>query len=55
MLDINVMTDYGKIRRQFQIDNGEEKRIALLEELLQNGEISIKKNKSIFLCCGFYR
>lgn len=53
MLDINIMSDYGKIRRLFQIDNGEEKRLAILEELLQNGETMMKMTDQFSFSSGF--
>ncbi len=53
MLDINIMSDYGKIRRLFQIDNGEEKRLGILEELLQNGETMIKMTDQFSFSSGF--
>lgn len=42
MLDINVMSDYSKIRRQFQIGGQEQERISILEDLIQNGQIVMK-------------
>ena len=42
MLDVNVMSDYSKIRRLFKIGGQEEERISILEELLQNGQIMMK-------------
>ena len=53
MLDVNIMSDYGKIRRLFQIDNGEEKRLAILEELLQNGETMMKITDQFSFSSGF--
>jgi len=53
MLDINIMSDYGKIRRLFQIDNGEEKRLAILEELLQNGQTMMKMTDQFSFSSGF--
>ena len=53
MLDINIMSDYGKIRRLFQIDNGEEKRLAILEELLQNDETMMKMTDQFSFSSGF--
>ncbi|MFN0201820.1 MAG: AAA family ATPase [Bacteroidia bacterium] len=53
MLDINIMSDYGKIRRLFQIDNGEDKRLAILEELLQNGQTMMKMTDQFSFSYGF--
>jgi hypothetical protein len=42
MLDINVMSDYSKIRNLFKIGGQEQQRIAILEQLLQEGEVIMK-------------
>jgi hypothetical protein len=42
MLDINVMSDYSKIRNLFKIGGQEQQRIAILEKLLQEGEVIMK-------------
>lgn len=40
MLDVNIASDYGKIRRIFEINNQEEERVPLLLEIVENGKIS---------------
>jgi hypothetical protein len=42
MLDINVMSDYSKIRNLFKIGGQEKQRLAILEQLLQEGEVIMK-------------
>jgi hypothetical protein len=42
MLDINVMSDYSKIRSLFSIGQQEAERIAILEKLLQDNEVMMK-------------
>jgi hypothetical protein len=42
MLDINVMSDYSKIRNLFKIGGQEQQRIAILEQLLQESEVIMK-------------
>jgi hypothetical protein len=42
MLDINVMSDYSKIRKLFSIGEQEQERVAILQELLQEGEVIMK-------------
>jgi hypothetical protein len=42
MLDTNVMSDYSKIRNLFKIGGQEQQRIAILEQLLQEGEVIMK-------------
>jgi hypothetical protein len=42
MLDINVMSDYSKIRKLFSIGDQEQERVAILQELLQEGELIMK-------------
>jgi hypothetical protein len=42
MLDTNVMSDYSKIRNLFKIGGQEQQRIAILEKLLQDGEVIMK-------------
>ena len=39
MMDINIMSDYSKIRRQFMIGGRESENIAILEEFLQDGDV----------------
>ncbi|TAE47441.1 MAG: AAA family ATPase [Bacteroidetes bacterium] len=40
MLDTNIASDYGKIRRLFSVGGKEEERLGVLERLLGDGEIS---------------
>ncbi|TAE46988.1 MAG: AAA family ATPase, partial [Bacteroidetes bacterium] len=40
MLDTNIASDYGKIRKLFSVGGQENERIAVLEKLLEAGEIS---------------
>ena len=42
MLDINVMSDYSKIRNLFKIGGQEQQRFDILEQLLQEGEVIMK-------------
>lgn len=42
MLDDNIATDYGKIRAIFQIENKEAMHRKVLEDLVENGEVSAK-------------
>lgn len=40
LLDINIASDYGKIHRIFRIGNQEEQNLAVLNELITEGELT---------------
>jgi Predicted AAA-ATPase/PD-(D/E)XK nuclease superfamily len=40
MLDVNIASDYGKIQKLFSIQGKEEQYLYVLEELLENGEVT---------------
>ncbi len=42
MLDVNIASDYGKIKSIFEIDGKEAERVPLLEKIVSDGKISTK-------------
>lgn len=53
MLDINIASDYTKVRQLFRIDNQEERHLALLEEVTTQGLVTGLLTEQFSLAKGF--
>jgi hypothetical protein len=53
MLDVNVASDYGKIKKLFSIQGKEEQYATVLKELLENGEVKARLTSQFNFDVGF--